>query len=265
VLDNDTDADNHPLTIIGFTQPTDGSITLTTSTATFNYTPNATFAGTDTFTYTVSDSNGGTDTATVSITVPVNNEPDAVEDVADVFFDQTITIDVLSNDTDPDNDILSVQSIVQPPNGIATLNEDGTIFFDPQNTVGSISIGYTVTDGRGGTDFAVLTVSSTDPNDGNDAFPDITNEFVSTPSNTSIFIPVLANDSDADGDILVLDQVDQGENGITQKVTQNGVLGVLYTPNPGFIGTDIFYYGVHDGFGHNGSGFVEVTVGLLIQ
>ncbi len=260
VLTNDTDADGDSLQIIGFTQPANGTISLTTATATFNYTPNATFSGVDTFTYKISDGNEGTDEATVTMTVPTNNFPDAVEDVADVFFNATKTINVLSNDTDPDGDILSIESIVQPPVGFARLNDNGTIFFDPQNNVGSISIIYTVSDSRGGTDIAVLTVSSTDPNDGNDAFPDISNEQVSTPKNIAVFIDVLANDSDADGDVLVLDQVDQGQNGTTEKVTRNGVLGVLYTPNPGFTGTDLFYYGVHDGFGHNGAGFVEMTV-----
>ena len=82
----------------------------------------------------------------MTVTVPPNNFPDAVEDTGSVEFNKTITIDVLSNDTDPDNDMLSVLSIVQPPVGIATLNANGTIFFDPQNNVGSISIGYTVSD-----------------------------------------------------------------------------------------------------------------------
>ena len=43
----------------------------------------------------------------------------------------------------------------------------------------------------------------------------------------------------------------------TENITTTKVDGgVLYIPNPEFIGTDIFYYGVHDGHGHN----VKVTV-----
>ena len=258
VLNNDTDADGDTLQVTTFNQPTNGSVTLTTATI-LNYTPNATFSGTDKFTYSISDGNGGTDNATVTVTVPANSPPDADEESADVDFDKTITVDVLANDTDIDNDVLTVVSIVQPSLGFAQLNTDGTIFVDPQNNVASLSIAYTVSDGRGGFDIAVLTIASTDPNDGNDAYPNITNEYVTTSKNTAIFIDVLTNDSDADGDVLVLDQVDQGEFGSTEKVTQNGVLGVLYTPT-GVTGTDIFYYGVHDGHGHNGSGFVEVTI-----
>ncbi len=261
VLDNDTDPDSDTLSVLNIIQPQNG--TVSPSRRNLAYIANPGFVGNDSFSYTITDNNGGTASATVSVIVsapPVNNPPDAVEDSVATDFDKAITVNVLANDTDPDGDTLSVLSIVQPPVGIATLNTDGSILFDPQSNVGSISIGYTVSDGRGGTDFAVLTVASSDPNDGNDAYPTISNENVSTPKNTSIFIDVLANDFDADGDILILDQVDQGQNGTTAKVTQNGVLGVLYTPNPGFVGTDEFYYGVHDGFGHNGSGKTTITV-----
>ncbi len=256
VLDNDSDADNDNLTITIIDPPVNGQVVVSANNTI--YTPNTDFIGSDTLTYKISDGNGGTDTAKVTITVTQapNNAPDAVEDVAAVDFDKTVLVDVLANDTDPDGDTLSVQSIVQPSVGTAVLNNDGTILVDPDGNIGSISVLYTVTDGRGGTDSATLTIASTDPNDGNDAYPDITNEVVTTPKNTPIFIDVLANDSDADGDVLVLDQVDQGENGTTSKV--NG--GVLYTPNPGFTGTDIFYYGVHDGHGHNGSGNVTITI-----
>jgi len=262
VLANDSDSDNDFLSISDITKPEGGHARLTTRTTSaslikkIQYSPYSDFFGTDTFTYTISDGNGGSATATVTVTVTPNNAPDAVEDVSDVDFDKTVVVNVLANDTDPDGDTLSVQSIVQPTVGSAVLNNDGTILFNPEGNVGSITVFYTVTDSRGGTDIATLTVASTDPNDGNYAYPDITNEVVSTPKNTAIFIDVLANDTDADGDTLVLDQVDQGANGTTTKV--NG--GVLYTPNPGFTGTDIFYYGVHDGHGHNGAGNVTVTV-----
>ncbi|GAA0394894.1 hypothetical protein GCM10009133_00070 [Cocleimonas flava] len=256
VKDNDFDPDNNGTDLTNdYTQPSNGTVARNTP-STLDYTPNPTFTGTDTFSYTIQDRSGATATATVFVTVP-NNSPDAVEDVADVDFDKTVLVNVLANDTDPDGDTLSVESIVQPTVGSAVLNNDGTILFNPEGNIGSITVFYTVSDGRGGTDVAALTVASTDPNDGNDAYPSITNEVVTTPKNTAIFIDVLANDSDADGDVLILDQISPPDNGTAVK--QSGG-GVLYTPNPGFVGTDIFYYGVHDGHGHNGSGNVTITV-----
>ena len=187
----------------------------------------------------------------ISNEVPVAN-PDTVE----TEMDTSVIINLIANDTDPDNDVLSVLSIVQPSVGVATLNANGTIFFDPQNNVGSISIGYTVSDGRGGTDFAILTVSSTDPNNGNFGWPVIVDENVTTISGTAVFVDVLANDSDPDGDTLILDQLSGADNGTAIKI--NG--GIRYTPDPGFVGTDFVYYGVHDGFGHNGFGTITITV-----
>ncbi len=262
VLNNDSDADGDTLTISSFTQPNNGSVS--NSNGILRYTPNALFSGSESFTYTISDGQGGTDTATVTVTVPANNAPDAVEDSAVVFNNETINVDVLSNDTDPDGDVLSVLpgSVNAITAGIsASLNPNGTILVDPQGTVASLSVAYTVTDGRGGTDIAVLTLASTDPNDPNISFPTVNNEFVTTPINTPIFIDVLANDFDSDGDTLSIDMVDDPANGTTEKVTQNGVAGILYTPDPGFEGVDVFFYGVPDGRGNNGSGFVEVTVG----
>ncbi len=69
VLDNDSDPNGHPLTVVptGFTQPANGTVTLTGNTFTFVAT--AGFTGTTTFTYTISDGNGGTAVATVTVLV----------------------------------------------------------------------------------------------------------------------------------------------------------------------------------------------------
>jgi len=257
VLSNDTDPDSDALTLASVSTAQNGTAVISGNS--ISYTPNASFSGTDTFTYTISDGNGHTATATVAITVAppaVNHAPDAVEDAPSTNHTVAITIDVLANDTDPDGDTLTVTSITPPSFGTATLNTNGTVLFDPQGNVGSISFSYTISDGRGGTDTTVVTVASSDPSDGNNSFPTILNDNVTTPINTAILIDVFANDTDADGDTLILDQVDSGSHGTTTKVGSK----VLYTPVAGFTGTDTFYYGAHDGHGHNGAGLVTITV-----
>ena len=67
VLDNDTDADHDPLSIIGFTQPEHGKVVQQTNTLV--YTPTLDYNGNDQFTYTISDGKGGTDTGNVFVTV----------------------------------------------------------------------------------------------------------------------------------------------------------------------------------------------------
>lgn len=69
LLDNDSDPDGDPLTIIQATLPENGTLTPTADVQGGIYTPNAGFTGTETLTYTVSDGKGGSATAVVTINV----------------------------------------------------------------------------------------------------------------------------------------------------------------------------------------------------
>jgi len=191
-----------------------------------------------------------------------------VEDAVTTTADTPVYIDVLVNDYDPNAHNprgIHIVSISQPDYGVATIVHRSCpqsicrrthVLFDPQGHVGTISFSYTISDGSL-TDTASVTVTSTEPNDTqNTSWPDITNDTVSVQKGHSILIDVLANDTDADGDTLILDQVDPGYHGVTVK--QNGK--VRYTPEPGYIGTDEFWYDVNDGHGHNGAGKVSITV-----
>ncbi len=185
-----------------------------------------------------------------------NNLPIALEDSPTTPFTTKIKINVLSNDTDSDCDTLKVTSVSVPNIGKAVLNTDGSIDYDPLGNVGSHSFEYTISDAHGGISSTFVSISSHDPNDGNDSWPDIVNDSVTTKKNTAILIKVLTNDSDADGDALTVDSVDDPQHGFITK--QNNA--VLYTPDLGYVGSDSFYYGVHDNHGHNGSGLVNITI-----
>ena len=256
-LTNDSDPDNDVLTITHISTPAHGT-TLKSGTHII-YTPTVNYAGADTFTYTISDGHGHTATATVSVNVVIttNHAPDAVEDAPSTGFHDPILIDVLANDTDPDNDPLTIVSFTQPLLGGSVTKVGTKLRFDPQGIVGSNSFSYIISDGHGHTDTAVVTVATVDPNDdSHSSYPNLVNDNVTTTKNHSILINVLANDSDSDGDTIHLDQVDTPDHGTTVKT--NGK--VLYTPAPGFVGTDTFYYGAHDGYGHGGSALVTITV-----
>ncbi|MCC5848336.1 MAG: PKD domain-containing protein [Verrucomicrobia bacterium] len=60
---------------------------------------------------------------------------------------------------------------------------------------------------------------------------------------TSVGIPVLANDTDADGDTLRLIGYTVPAHGRVR--IENGL--AVYTPDPDHLGTDAFYYQIHDG------------------
>lgn len=214
-------------------------------------------------TYVVSDNAGNANSLTRTILVGNEaerhspNTPPTVEGISITnTYNSISTVDVLANAFDEDCDPLSITYISEPEVGTAKLNPDNTITFDPLGNVGSHFFIFTVSDAYGGSDTQGFTIASVDPDDGNDNWPQVTGESISTSVNTSILIDVLANDFDADGDNLVLDGVDSPQHGSIQK--QNGQ--VFYTPDLNYIGQDYFYYGVHDNHGHNGSGLVEITI-----
>lgn len=224
---------------------------------------NTSIAGCYSQSFFVKDSAGNSSSASRTVFVGTdaerhspNTAPDVIQESVSTNLYDVVTIDVLANDSDAECDPLTVVSVSQPALGEAYVNSDNTVSFDPQGNVGSHSFIYTISDQHAGLSTGVITVATLDPNDGNDNWPEIVPDNVTTTQGATVFIDLLGNDTDADGDALVLDQVDSPQHGTIVK--QDG--GVFYTPEAGFTGTDSFYYGVHDNHGHNGSALVEVTV-----
>ncbi|MCO6439460.1 MAG: tandem-95 repeat protein [Phycisphaerae bacterium] len=259
VLANDTDGDGDPLTITGFTQGSNGAV-VDNGDGTFTYTPNASFSGTDTFTYTVDDGNGGTDTATVTVTVnpaaPGNTAPNAVAEAATTTEDIAVTtVNVLANDTDADGDPLNITGFTQASNGTVVDNGDGTFTYTPNaNFAGVDSFTYTIEDGNGGTDTATVSITVNPVNDA----PVVTNDSFTTSEDTAITTGnVLANDSDPEGDSLILFDYTQASNG---SVVYNQDSTFTYTPAANYNGTDSFTYTLSDGHGHTSSATVTINV-----
>ena len=102
-------------------------------------------------TVTADDGKGGTDSITVTINVSnVNEAPTAVNDTATTDEDQSVRIDVLANDTDPDTERAALRVSVQrqPLNGRARVESDRTITYTPNvNFAGENSFTYSVSDG----------------------------------------------------------------------------------------------------------------------
>src|SRR4051812_4871420 len=128
VLVNDTDTENAGLTVQLVDDAGDGTLSLDPS-GSFSYTPDPDTNGTETFTYQAFDGADGSNVATVSIDVtPVNDPPVAHDDDFGTTPEDTqVTADVLGNDTDPEGDQLSVESVTDPTHGAAADNGDGTI------------------------------------------------------------------------------------------------------------------------------------------
>jgi uncharacterized delta-60 repeat protein/CSLREA domain-containing protein len=240
VLANDTDADGDPLSVTDVTNGTNGTVA-NNGDGTVTYTPAQDWNGVDSFAYTISDGRGGSDTATVTVTVTaVNDAPVAVDDADSIAEDGSSTVDVLANDTDVDNDPLTVVSVTQGANGTVADNGDGTVTYTPAADWNGVDFyTYTVSDGEL-TDTATVTVTVTAINDAPVAVDDNTG----TDEDTPVVITPLANDTDVDGDSLSVDSFTQPANGT---VTDNGDDTLTYTPDGDWNGTDSFTYTVTDG------------------
>ena len=233
VLDNDTDVDGDPITVVSFTQPANGTVTENLD-GTLKYVPDPDFNGTDSFTYTI---NGG-DSATVTITVDaVDDNPVAVDDSATTDEDVEVDIDVLANDTDVEGDPITVESFTQPANGTVTENLDGTLKYVPDPDFnGSDSFTYTINGG----DTATVTVTVEAVDDS----PVAVDDTATTDEDVAVDIDVLANDTDLEGDPITVESFTQPANGT---VTENLDGTLAYTPDPGFSGTDSFTYTINGG------------------
>ena len=70
---------------------------------------------------------------------------------------------MLTGDTDPDGDTLTVESVTTPGDGTATINANGTVRYTPDaGFVGTDTFDYTVADGNGGSDTGTVTVTVTE-------------------------------------------------------------------------------------------------------
>ncbi|PNH89461.1 hypothetical protein C1M56_05385, partial [Vibrio diazotrophicus] len=95
-----------------------------------------------------------------------NSDPKAQNDIISVDEDTSVTIDVLSNDSDKDGDPLTIVSATVPQEQGSVEIVDGKLVFTPaENYNGQANIEYTISDGQGGSDTAKVTVTVNPVND----------------------------------------------------------------------------------------------------
>ncbi|MEL7087662.1 MAG: tandem-95 repeat protein, partial [Planctomycetota bacterium] len=190
----------------------------------------------------------------VTVGPSTNDAPTPVADAATTSEENAVVVDVLTNDSDPNGDALSVVSVSQGTNGSVVNNNDGTVTYTPDlDFAGSDSFTYTVDDGAGGQASTTVTVTVTNVNDG----PVAAGDSAATSATTPVVINVLANDTDADGDSLSVSSLGSATGG---SVVNNNDGTVTFTPTGGFEGQGSFSYTVADGNGGTDTATVTVDV-----
>jgi VCBS repeat-containing protein len=248
VLANDSDDDEDDLTAVLADGVQHGTLTLN-SNGGFVYTPDAGFAGTDGFTYRPTDQYGPGDVVSVTIDV-TDNPPAAGSDEVETTTGVPITISVLWNDYDPDGDPITVSAVTPGAHGATTINTDGTVTYTPAAGFhGTDTFTYTLSDGLGGTATGMVVVAVNAP-------PVAVDDAARTAQNTAVVVPILANDSDPDGDTVTRISGTQPANGVVVFFATQA----LYTPFTDFFGQDVFTYTISDGHGHTATARVTVTV-----
>ena len=195
-------------------------------------------------------------TTTTSTTLPPNEAPAAADDEATTNEDNSVTVDVTANDSDPNGNLDqgSVAIVDGPSFGVATVNSP--VRYVPfENFFGDDSFTYEVCDTDGLCDRATVTMTVVAVNDP----PTVGDDEVTLDEDTSVVIDVLSNASDVDSALdaasvsittpPVIGEVDIGADGT-----------LTYTPNPDAFGVDSFAYEVCDSEGACGGGSIEVAV-----
>ncbi|MGL1630054.1 tandem-95 repeat protein, partial [Vibrio parahaemolyticus] len=172
--------------------------------------------------------------------LPINDAPNAENDVITTEEDTAVTIDVLVNDSDVEGDVLNIQSASVPSEQGSVDIVDGKLVFTPaENFNGEATITYIVTDGDL-TDEAKVTVTVTPVNDS----PVAVDDTVSTQEDTVVTIDVLPNDSDVDGDKLSIQSASVPEAQGKVEIVEGKL---VFTPAENFNGDAEITYTVTDG------------------
>lgn len=263
LLANDSDGDGHVLSILAIGNVSAGaSVTLRADGDLDLSTPEG-FDGIVSFTYTVSDGHGGELLASVEIQIIPNHAPVAAGTLASESvvegtpWSYTLAADFF---TDFDLNSLTLTTALQDGSPLpawlafdsATRTLSGT---PPAEFTGVVNLAISASDDLSLTS-APLQLTVVSSNRSPDAVTDAFATLRSVPLNIAA-ASLLANDLDADGDVLSIVSVQDSVHGA---VTSDASGNVIFTPEANYTGAASFTYTVSDGRGGTSTTTVSVTI-----
>jgi hypothetical protein len=219
------------------------------------YEPDNDFVGTDTFKFRANDGDINSNIATVTVHVGQQNQPPVAQN-GFVNTPEDTPIIIMLVATDPEGSALTYHIVRKPEHGVlgrVADNPNKVTYTPDPNFNGADSFTFKANDGASDSNVATVSITVSAVNDP----PNARDDSATTPIGTPVDIPVLANDSDIDGDSLAVAAVTQPLHG-SAAINANNT--VRYTPSAGYTGPDAFSYTVSDG--HGGSDSAEVTIAV---
>jgi VCBS repeat-containing protein len=250
-----TDADGGIVGIELVGDAAHGQLTLNAD-GSYSFAPDADWNGSDSFTVRVTDASGGTTEQTIDLHVAAVDDEAVIsatggsDSETGVFSGQIVASDI-------DGAITGIEVVSGTAHGDLTLNADGSFTFTPgPDWTGSDSFVVRTTDEHGGTTEQTITFDGDRVN-----VAPVTSEveLADSAEDRSVTFDradLLANASDADGDVLAVSDitVDHGS------VVENDDGTLTYIPDPDFHGEVTFSYTVSDGHGGSSPGTATLDV-----
>jgi hypothetical protein len=223
--------------------------------ASVSYVPEVGYSGTDSFEYEIVDEAGNTDTGKVTVELfppdSPNRPPITQADHVKTRIGHAVTIDVLSNDIDPERDLLNIFTFAQTDGGTITETVGPTglralRFAPPPGGARPYTLSYQAADTQGGVsddeEVTVEVLPADAPNLEPVAQPDALRLRVGSAGTVN----VLANDSDPDGDDLSI-AVENAPPGLTATVTGQQLRITMHASAPP---SSVVRYDLTDGEHH---------------
>jgi hypothetical protein len=203
VVANDTDPEGDSILLIGATA-SDGTAQWR-SDGTIVYTPAT--VGTQKVTYSIADEFGGVASGQLTVDVrPAGNLPPTAEnDFAQTFVDQSVSLDLLANDTDPNGDELTLTQLDEVPGLQVSRGNGGTIVVQAARPDDYVFT-YSINDGLESS-MAVVRVRVLERSSNHKPVA-VRDEVAVRPTSPAV-LDLIANDVDLDGDVLIVERVDQ--------------------------------------------------------
>jgi len=254
LLSNDSDVEGGTLRIVAITNVKNGTVVNAGSGQVTVTAFNGDFNGDITFNYTVMDPDGETASASAKLIVtPSNDPPRTGNDSVTIDEDAIPTVSVLTNDSDPEGEALTVTAVSNPGHGTASYTGTSVTYTPTKDYNGKDSFTYTVTDASGATSTATVSITIRPVNDAPviakhalssgdwTMFEDVPKSFHFVVSDAESAVNnLIIRISSEDGTLIKTSQIQLSTNATGYKT-------IYVVPNPDAHGTVNIDFSVSDG------------------